>query len=108
MMKRSFVGLFLAVLLMTMAPRLAEAVTAVPVLEVTGVFLGLDADKDGEFINLQVDGKTFSGTLASECRFQDSQGQAMEKETFHRSYLKRYVVVEILENTREVISCTVK
>ena len=83
----------------------AEAVTVPSLLEVTGILEEIGSDAEGEFLTLSVNGELVSGNLSSGCTFWDEKRQSSEKEIFLQRYRKRYVTVEIIEDTKEIINC---
>ena len=83
----------------------AEAVTEVPMLEVTGTLERVEPVEDGELLVLKVDGKEASGPLFSDCRFLDERGTLIPKEDFLRRYMKRYVTVELDEDQGVIYVC---
>ncbi len=83
----------------------AEAVTEIPMLEVTGT---LERVEEGEVLVLNVEGKEASAPLFSDCHFLDERGTLIPKEEFLRRYMKRYVTVELSEADGAVYVCRVK
>ena len=75
----------------------AEAVTEIPMLEVTGTLERVEPVEGGELLVLKVDGKEASGPLFSDCHFLDERGTLIPKEEFLRRYMKRYVTAELSE-----------
>ncbi|MDR2137163.1 MAG: hypothetical protein LBO68_02630 [Synergistaceae bacterium] len=75
------------------------------ILEVTGTLKAIDETVTPNEIVLQVEGKDAAGPLASTCRFLDGRGRDMEQRVFARNYLKKTIVVELIEHTGEVVSC---
>lgn len=89
----------------------AEAVTEIPMLEVTGTLERVEHVKDGEdgeVLVLNVEGKEASAPLFSDCHFLDERGTLIPKEEFLRRYMKRYVTVELSEADGAVYVCRVK
>ena len=86
------------------APR-AEAVTEMPMLEVTGTLERVERMEDGERLVLNVNGKEASGPLFPDCRFLDERGTLIPKEDFLRRYMKRYVTVELDEDQGVIYVC---
>ena len=60
----------------------AEAVTEVPMLEVTGTLERVEPMEDGERLVLNVNGKEASGPLFSDCHFLDERGTLIPREDF--------------------------
>lgn len=83
----------------------AEAVTEIPMLEVTGT---LERVEEGEVLVLNVEGKEASAPLFSDCHFLDERGTLIPKGEFLRRYMKRYVTVELSEADGAVYVCRVK
>ena len=86
----------------------AEAVTEIPMLEVTGTLERVEPVEGGELLVLKVDGKEASGPLFSDCHFLDERGTLIPKEEFLRRYMKRYVTAELDETNGVVYVCRVK
>ena len=86
----------------------AEAVTEIPMLEVTGTLERVEPVESGELLVLKVDGKEASGPLFSDCHFLDERGTLIPKEEFLRRYMKRYVTAELDETNGVVYVCRVK
>ena len=86
----------------------AEAVTEIPMLEVTGTLERVEPVEGGELLVLKVDGKEASAPLFSDCHFLDERGTLIPKEEFLRRYMKRYVTVELSEADGAVYVCRVK
>ena len=83
----------------------ASAMTEPSLLEVTGILEEIGNDTEGEYLTLNVNGELMSGNLSSGCTFWDEKRQSSEKEIFLQRYRKRYVTVEIIEDTKEIINC---
>ena len=83
----------------------AEAVTEVPMLEVTGTLERVEPMEDGERLVLNVNGKEASGPLFSDCHFLDERGTLIPKDDFLRRYMKRYVTVELDEDQGVIYVC---
>ena len=86
----------------------AEAVTEIPMLEVTGTLERVEPVESGELLVLKVDGKEASGPLFSDCHFLDERGTLIPKEGFLRRYMKRYVTAELSEAEGLIYVCRVK
>ncbi|WP_208873307.1 hypothetical protein [Fretibacterium fastidiosum] len=86
----------------------AEAVTEIPMLEVTGTLERVEPVEGGELLVLKVDGKEASGPLFSDCHFLDERGTLIPKEEFLRRYMKRYVTAELSEAEGLIYVCRVK
>ena len=86
----------------------AEAVTEIPMLEVTGTLERVEPVEGGELLVLKVDGKGASGPLFSDCHFLDERGTLIPKEEFLRRYMKRYVTAELSEAEGLIYVCRVK
>ena len=86
----------------------AEAVTEIPMLEVTGTLERVEPVESGELLVLKVDGKEASGPLFSDCHFLDERGTLIPKEEFLRRYMKRYVTAELSEAEGLIYVCRVK
>lgn len=86
----------------------AEAVTEIPMLEVTGTLERVEPVESGELLVLKVDGKEASGPLFSDCHFLDEHGTLIPKEEFLRRYMKRYVTAELSEAEGLIYVCRVK
>ena len=85
----------------------AEAVTEIPMLEVTGTLERVEPVESGELLVLKVDGKEASGPLFSDCHFLDERGTLIPKEEFLRRYMKRYVTAELSEAEGLIYVCRV-
>lgn len=83
----------------------AAAMAEPSLLEVTGILEEIGNDTEGEYLTLNVNGELMSGNLSSGCTFWDEKRQSSEKEIFLQRYRKRYVTVEIIEDTKEIINC---
>ena len=83
----------------------AEAVTEIPMLEVTGTLERVEPVEDGERLVLNVNGKEASGPLFSDCRFLDERGTLIPREDFLRRYMKRYVTVKLDEDQGVIYVC---
>ena len=86
----------------------AEAVTEIPMLEVTGTLERVEPVESGELLVLKVDGKEASGPLFSDCHFLDERGTLIPQEEFLRRYMKRYVTAELSEAEGLIYVCRVK
>ena len=86
----------------------AEAVTEIPMLEVTGTLERVEPVEGGELLVLKVDGKEASGPLFSDCHFLDERGTLIPKVECLRRYMKRYVTAELDEADGVVHVCRVK
>ena len=58
-------------------------------------------------LTLVVSGKTYLCTLFSECVFVGQDGAKVDRETFGRQYMKRFVTVELEKKTGTVMACRV-
>lgn len=86
----------------------ARAVTAMELLEVTGILDRVEPmEEGGESITLNVSGKEASGPLDPGCRFMDERGRPVEKNDFLRRYMKRIVTLELEAESGVVVSCRV-
>ena len=96
-------------MLMLIAPPFArsEASGVPPMLEVVGIFEGIDETTEPKRIVLVVGDNTASGPIMDGCSFINEKGKNIDIEAFVRSYLKRYVTLNLLESTGEVFSCQV-
>jgi hypothetical protein len=83
----------------------ASAMTEPSLLEVTGILEEIGHDKEGESLTLNVNGELVSGPLSPGCTFLDEKEQSLKKKVFLDRYRKRYVTVEIIEETKEIINC---
>jgi len=91
----------------------AEAVTEIPMLEVTGTLERVERVRNGKegevlVLVLNVEGKEASAPLFSDCHFLDERGTLIPREDFFRRYMKRYVTVELDEANGVVYVCRVK
>ncbi len=86
---------------------IASAVAQMEMLEVTGIFKKV-ADVEGvKTIFLDVSGKTASGPLDEGCIFLDEGNKEIERETFLKRYLNRYITVELEAESGVVLLCRV-
>ena len=90
-----------------LVPTEGWAIKKIELLEVTGIFEDIDLTVEPNIIELNVNGTKAFGPLRQDCRFFDEKRQDVDKETFIKSYLKRVVTLEIVEDTGEVFSCRV-
>lgn len=86
----------------------AAAMAEPSLLEVTGILEEIGNDAEGEYLTLSVNGELVSGPLGPGCTFWDEKGQNVEKKIFLQNYRKRYVTVEIIEDTKEIVNCIVQ
>lgn len=106
-MKQIQFAVFFAALLICLSSLPAKADMKLDVLEVTGIFLGIDIKEEPHRLRLQVEENEFSGPLEESCLFWDDELKATSRDDFVRLYLKRVITVTLLEETGSVISCKV-
>jgi hypothetical protein len=83
----------------------ANALTLTPMLEVTGSFEALDDTVTPNVITLKVNGEEASGPLSDRCVFSDERGVAIDQKTFVARYIRRFITIELVESSGEVVSC---
>ena len=87
----------------------SEAVTPLPttILEISGIFEGIDEGTVPSTIVLSVDGQQASGILSGASIFLNEQKKVVDRGLFLKNYLKHVVTLEIREDTGEVVLCRV-
>lgn len=73
------------------------------ILQATGTLEALNA----QGISLSVFGTLYTNPLSGDCVFLDERRGRMDPDAFVRRYLRRYVTVELEEDSGAVVSCRV-
>lgn len=106
-MRKTALSLALLAFVLLLGTLRSEALMPIPMLEVTGIFKGLDTTENPPLILLEVDGKKASGPLDVFCVFMDEKQRLITRDEFLKLYLNRVITVEIAEDSGVVKTCRV-
>lgn len=83
----------------------ASAVSPIPMLQVTGVLVGIDEKAEPPIIELIVNEKQASGPLDKQCAFSTDTGEIIGRDEFVKRYKNRVITLELAEDTGIVYTC---